>query len=157
MVALQSGDETCTKIWKLLCDISRKEFQKVYDMLRVTLEEKGESYYNEMIPAVLEELMQKGLCVAEPSENETGQALLTIKLPHFTIPLIVRKSDGGYGYDSTDMAALHYRLFTLLCDRVVIITDAGQAPHFHMCFDAGKAAGWLEESAKKRAEKTGKP
>ena len=139
VVNLQSGDATCRQIWQLLCDISRKEFQKVYDMLHVTLEEYGESYYNSMIPGVIDELQAKGLV-----ENDNG--MLMVKLPHFTIPLIVRKTDGGYGYDSTDMAALRHRLFTLKRDWIVIITDAGQAPHFHMCFDAGKAAGWLTEA-----------
>lgn len=52
--------------------------------------------------------------------------MLVIKLPHFTIPLMIRKSDGGYGYDSTDMAALKYRIQTLQRDWIVIITDAGQ-------------------------------
>ena len=52
--------------------------------------------------------------------------MLVIKLPHFTIPLMIRKSDGGYGYDSTDMAALKYRIHTLQRDWIVIITDAGQ-------------------------------
>ena len=116
----------------------------------MTLDEYGESYYNSMIPAVIEELDKKGLV-------ETDAGMLTIKLPHFTIPLIVRKSDGGYGYDSTDMAALKYRLFTLLCDRVVIITDAGQATHFHMCFDAGKAANWLEEQRDIKKQTRGLP
>lgn len=139
VVNLQSGDATCRAIWQLLCDISRQEFQKVYDLLQVRLEEFGESYYNAMIPQVIEELEAKGLV-------ENDQGMLMIKLPHFTIPLIVRKTDGGYGYDSTDMAALRHRLFTLACDWIVIITDAGQAPHFHMCFDAGREAGWLKEA-----------
>lgn len=66
-----------------------------------------------------------------------------LKLSHFSIPLILRKSDGGYGYDSTDMAALSHRLRTLNREWVIYITDAGQATHFHMCFDAARAAGWV--------------
>lgn len=66
-----------------------------------------------------------------------------ISLPHFTIPLILQKSDGGYGYDSTDMAALNYRLKTLNRDWIIYVTDLGQANHFHMCFDAARAAGWI--------------
>eukprot|EP01036_Dinobryon_divergens_P028257 gene28257-37173_t len=119
VVKLQSGDPACRAIWKLLCDISRSEFQKVYDVLDVKIDEFGESFYNSMIP----------------------------ELPHFTIPLMIRKSDGGYGYDSTDMAALKYRIHTLQRDWIVIITDAGQAPHFHMCYDAGRAAGWHKRPA----------
>ena len=61
-----------------------------------------------------------------------------------TLNCLLQKSDGGYGYDSTDMAALHYRTHELLREWIVIITDAGQAPHFHMCFEAAKAAGWVD-------------
>ena len=64
-------------------------------------------------------------------------------LPHFTIPLILRKSDGGYGYDSTDMAAMKYRLFDLKRDWIIYVTDEGQSGHFHMCFDAAKASNWI--------------
>jgi arginyl-tRNA synthetase len=140
VVNLQAGQKDCFEIWKLLCDVSRKEFEKVYNLLDVTLEEFGESFYNPMIPSTIDNLKAKGLVYDD-------QGMLLLKLPHFTIPLILRKSDGGYGYDSTDMAALHYRLFTLKCDWCVYITDAGQAPHFHMVFDAGKAAGWFTEVA----------
>ena len=66
-----------------------------------------------------------------------------VKLPHFTIPLILRKSDGGYGYDSTDMAAISHRIRTLNRDWVIVITDAGQAPHFHMINDTAREAKWV--------------
>jgi arginyl-tRNA synthetase len=135
VVKLQSGDAACRTIWKLLCDISRREFQCVYDALDVKLTEVGESYYNEMIPDVLKELTSHGL-------TETEGTLLISKLPHFDIPLILRKSDGGYGYDSTDMAAINYRLNFLECDWLIYITDAGQMGHFHKVFDVAKSAGW---------------
>lgn len=98
--------------------------------------ETGESFYNPLIPSVIEELRQLGLVTQD-------QGMEIVMLPHFTIPLIVRKSDGGYGYDSTDMAALKHRLFTLQRDWIIIITDAGQATHFEMCFDAARAANWI--------------
>ena len=66
-----------------------------------------------------------------------------ISLPRFTIPLILQKSDGGYGYDSTDVAALKYRLKTLHRDWIIYVTDLGQASHFQMCFDAARSAGWV--------------
>ncbi len=74
--------------------------------------------------------------------------MLIIMLPHFDIPLIVRKSDGGYGYDSTDMTALKYRLHTLNRDWLIYITDAGQGGHFHKCFDAAREAGWVNNNQK---------
>ena len=139
VVKLQAGDPACTAIWQLLCQISRAEFQKVYDALDISLTEVGESFYNPLIPDTIREL--EDLKLVETDES----GMLLLRLPHFTIPLIVRKSDGGYGYDSTDMAALKYRTQTLQRQWLVYITDAGQAPHFHMCFDAAKAAGWVPE------------
>ena len=151
VVKLQSGDAGCNAIWKLLCDISRREFQRVYDALGIRLTEVGESFYNAMIPPVLEELTQLGL-----TEKE-GELLLS-RLPHFDIPLILRKSDGGYGYDSTDMAAIKYRLKTLDRDWLIYITDAGQMGHFHKVFDVAKKAGWTKEggeSGEKRLDFVG--
>eukprot|EP01038_Epipyxis_sp_PR26KG_P012154 gene12154-16274_t len=139
VVKLQSGDKTCREIWTLLCNISRAEFQNVYNLLKVTLKETGESFYNPMIPSAIDLLSKKGLVY-----EESGMSLIKLNSPTFTIPLILKKSDGGYGYDSTDMAALHYRTHELLREWIVIITDAGQAPHFHMCFEAAKAAGWVD-------------
>lgn len=137
VVKLQAHDPACTAIWQLLCTISRAEFQKVYDALDIKLTEVGESFYNPLIPGTIQELEELKLV----ETDESGMLLL--RLPHFTIPLIVRKSDGGYGYDSTDMAALKYRTQTLKRSWLVYITDAGQAPHFHMCFDGARAAGWV--------------
>jgi arginyl-tRNA synthetase len=58
-------------------------------------------------------------------------------------PLMAVKSDGGYGYDSTDLAAVRHRLLNLKADRLIYITDSGQLPHFLMIFEAAKRAGWL--------------
>ncbi|CAB1103032.1 unnamed protein product [Ectocarpus sp. CCAP 1310/34] len=141
VVDLQSGDPACKEVWTLLCDISRKEFQKVYDRLDVTLEEHGESFYNDMIPSTIDMLAEAGLVSRDDGAD-------IVRLEHFTYPLIVRKRDGGFGYDSTDMTAIRYRLKTLKCDWIIGITDAGQASHFHMCFDAARAAGWVDEGTK---------
>ena len=87
MVALQSGDPGCMEVWRLLCDISRKEFQKVYDRLGVSLDEYGESFYNEMIPPAIEDLATAGLVIRDDGAD-------IVRLKHFTYPLIVRKRDG---------------------------------------------------------------
>jgi hypothetical protein len=133
------NDTPDSAIWQLLCDISRKEFQKVYDRLEVRLEECGESFYNEMIPAAIDALRSKKLL------EEDGGATIMWCGPKYQIPLMVRKSDGGYGYDSTDLAAVRYRLETLERDWVIYITDAGQATHFHMVFDAARLVGWAKD------------
>lgn len=89
VVELQSGDPACREAWTLLCDISRREFQKVYDRLEVTLEERGESFYNEMIPGTIDRLDSAGLL-----DKDDGADI--VRLEHFTYPLIVRKRDGGH-------------------------------------------------------------
>ncbi len=66
-------------------------------------------------------------------------------LPHFTFPLILQKSDGGYGYDSTDIACIRYRLDELNCNEVIYVTELGQEAHFRMIFDAARAASWVPD------------
>ncbi|PHJ22708.1 arginyl-trna synthetase family protein, partial [Cystoisospora suis] len=96
------GDPAALEAWRLICDVSRKEFGKVYERLDVTLEERGESFYNEALPGIAEVLTQKGLI----KESEGAKCLFT---PVGDVPLMVVKSDGGYGYDSTDLAAVKDR------------------------------------------------
>jgi len=120
----------------LLCDISRLEFKKVYKRLGVQLEEFGESFYNPAIPVVLQELEQMKL-----SHHENGALLMS--RDNWQCPLILRKTDGGYGYDSTDMAAINYRIKHLKADWLIYVTDVGQRTHFDMIFDAARDAGWV--------------
>jgi arginyl-tRNA synthetase len=144
VVALQAGDEECMNIWHILCDISRKEFQKVYDRLEIDLEECGESFYNAKIPAVIEEFDKAGLL----STEEGGAKCVFVDDPNIKIPLMLQKSDGGYGYDSTDMAALKYRIFELKAERIIYITDYSQGDHFKMCFLAARQIGWTGDLVK---------
>lgn len=139
VVKLQSGDPECLKIWKMLCDTSRGEFEKVYSRLDVTLNECGESFYNDKIPAVIQEFEKAGLL-----ESEEGGAKV-VRVDKFKVPLMLQKSDGGYGYDSTDAAALKYRLFDLKADRIIVITDFTQADHFKMVYGAGRNIGWVKD------------
>lgn len=138
VVSLQSGDKECLAIWKLLCDVSRREFQKVYDRLDVTVHECGESFYNDKIPAVVDEFAKSGLLKAE----DGGAKCVFIE--GYQAPLMLQKSDGGYGYDSTDMAALKHRLFTLKAERIIVITDYSQGDHFVLCNTAAKNIGWVK-------------
>ncbi len=138
VVELQSGDPQCLKIWKMLCDVSRLEFEKVYQRLDVNVKECGESFYNPKIPAVIEEFDKAGRLSIE----EGGAKCVFVE--GMKVPLMLQKSDGGYGYDSTDMAALKYRLFELKADRIIAITDLGQNDHFKLVFAGGKEIGWLK-------------
>ncbi|MBO1347492.1 MAG: arginine--tRNA ligase [Hormoscilla sp. GUM202] len=144
VVQLQAGAEDTRRAWQLLCDQSRREFQVIYDRLGVQLTERGESFYNPLLPAVVADLHQLGLlqedagaqCVfLEGFTNKAGDPL----------PLIVQKSDGGYNYATTDLAALRYRIGQDGADRIIYVTDAGQAAHFAQVFQVAKRAGWLTE------------
>jgi arginyl-tRNA synthetase len=143
VVSLQGGNKESLKAWEILCTISRKAYQEIYDLLGVTLTERGESFYNPMLASTIEELEKKGLitlsdgakCLFPPGfKNKEGDPL----------PLMLQKSDGGYGYDTTDMAAIHHRIFHEKVDRIIYVTDAGQSSHFQMIFKAAEMAGWTD-------------
>lgn len=144
VVKLQKGAEDSVKAWQLLCEQSRREFQVIYDLLGVKLTERGESFYNPLLPDVVGELEAKGLleedqgakCVfLEGFSNKSGERL----------PLIVQKTDGGYNYATTDLAAIRYRIREDGAQRIIYVTDAGQANHFTQVFQVAKRAGWIPE------------
>lgn len=151
VVKLQGGDPLSLKAWGLLCDQSRREFQKIYDRLDIRLSERGESFYNPFLPAVIEGLKQTRLLVTDDGaecvflegvKGKDGKPL----------PVIVQKSDGGFNYATTDLAAIRYR-FAALPDgdgarRVIYVTDAGQANHFAGVFQVAERAGWIPEGAR---------
>jgi len=143
VVGLQSGNSESRKIWQHICDVSSKGYAEIYALLDVKIEARGESFYNPMLKNVVEELEQKGLvtlsngakCIfLEGFQNREGEPL----------PLMIQKSDGGYSYDTTDMAAIKHRLFTEKADRIIVVTDNGQSTHFAMIFAAAEKAGWLD-------------
>lgn len=136
VVDLQSGGEFARSAWQKICEVSRVAFNKIYSRLGVVLEERGESFYNSLIPPIVEELKDRGLCV----ESSGAMCIFTPKVAE--IPLMAVKSDGGFGYDSTDLAAIYHRLYMMRADWLVYITDMGQEVHFHMIFDAAEQAGW---------------
>lgn len=139
VVRLQGGESKYRKAWAQICEISRNEFDKVYKRLGVQLEEKGESFYNPYIPKVIETLSNQGLV-------EESEGARVIFIEGINIPLIVVKSDGGYNYASTDLAALWYRLNEETADWIIYVTDVGQQQHFDMVFKAAKRAGWLPDN-----------
>ena len=145
VVKLQAKDPDTIKAWNLLCDQSRREFQVIYDRLNVQLTERGESFYNPYLATVVEDLRATGLLV----ESDGAQCVF---LEGYTnrdgdpLPLIVQKTDGGYNYATTDLAAVRYRIGTDKADRIIYITDAGQADHFAQVFQVAKLANWIPEN-----------
>ncbi|CAH0476383.1 unnamed protein product [Peronospora belbahrii] len=147
VVQLQSGDEKSRKVWTTLCDISRREFQKVYDRLCVSLNEMGESFYNPIIPGVLDQLRAEGLM-----EESNGAEVVFTKV--YKQPFLLVKSDGSYLYATTDIAALWYRLHEMKADRVIYYTDYTQKDHFNLLFEVGIMSG-IYDPTKQRADHVG--
>ncbi|HHH29928.1 MAG TPA: arginine--tRNA ligase [Polyangiaceae bacterium] len=150
VVSLQAGDEATLALWKRLVDESKRHFTKIYEALQVTLTDddfRGESTYNDLLADVIDELERKNLV-------EESDGALCMFLDGFTgrdgdpLPLIVRKSDGGYGYATTDLAAIRQRTQDLKATRVLYVVGAPQQQHLHMIFAAAEKAGWLVAPAK---------
>lgn len=149
VVRLQAGDAETLELWKQLVSASKRYFAAIYQLLGVTLTDNdiaGESLYNPWLGDVVEALTTQGLavesdgavCVFPPGFNGRDDQPL---------PLIIRKQDGGYGYATTDMAAIRYRCQTLGATRILYVVGAPQAQHLAMVFAAARLAGWLPETA----------
>lgn len=121
----------------MLCELSREEFQKIYDRLDINLKEVGESFYNPMLKPMVEELLEKE--IAKESDGA-----ICVFVPKQKVPLIIRKSDGGFNYDTTDMAALRYRVDDVKADRIIYVTDIGQEFHFKLVFAGGLLANYYD-------------
>ncbi|NER83170.1 MAG: arginine--tRNA ligase [Leptolyngbya sp. SIO1D8] len=142
VVDLQSGQESARKAWQVLCDQSRKAFQEIYDRLDISLIERGESFYNPFLPDVVKDLADQGLLV----EDQGAQVVF---LEGFTNkagdpqPLIVQKSDGGFNYATTDLAAVRYRTGEDRAERILYVVASEQTNHFNQVFQVAEKAGWI--------------
>lgn len=119
----------------MVCDLSRQEFQKIYTRLGARIDEFGESYYNPILPEIVKQCEEKGIVI-----EDKGAKIIRIKGEK--LPLMIVKSDGGYNYDTTDMAAARTRLVDWKADRVLYLTDVGQSGHFKLIFEGAKMMGW---------------
>ncbi len=143
VVSLQAGDPETLNAWQRICEISQVGFEEIYRLLNVQIIRRGESYYNPMLKGIVQQLEDKGIvtlsngakCIfLDGFKNREGEPL----------PLMIQKSDGGYNYDTTDMAAMHQRIFEEKADRIIIVTDNGQSLHFQLVEAASKKAGWID-------------
>jgi len=148
VVKLQSGTDPATmELWAELVELSKAYLRDTYARLRVTLTDddiRGESFYNDMLPGVADDLVAKGLA-------RISDGALCAFPPGFTsrdgsaLPVIIRKSDGGYNYSSTDLATVRYRVDKVNCDRAIYVVGSDQALHFTMVFAVAREAGWLPD------------
>jgi arginyl-tRNA synthetase len=143
VVRLQSHEEEIQKIWKKILDVSRLGFEEIYQVLDVDLLERGESFYQPYLKSTVDLFEKKGL--VEISGNAKCVFLEGYKDQNDApLPLIIQKSDGGFNYATTDLAALKYRIEEDKADRIIYVTDAGQSQHLHMVFDAAKKCGFYQ-------------
>ena len=136
LVKLQQGDAGNLALWKRFIDISIGEFERMYAKLGVKFDTyRGESYYNAMMPGVVEELVKAGLAV----ESE-GALVVNLESEKLGVA-IVRKSDGGYNYTTSDLACVKSRIAEYAPERIIYVTDARQQLHFRQWFSIAAKMG----------------
>ena len=143
LVKLQAGDEENVAIWTECVALSMGEFERAYEILGIHYDiQRGESFYNDRLAAVVERLLTSGL--AEISEGAV--CVFFRDIPELADkPCLVRKSDGGYNYATTDVATVDYRISDLKADTVWIVTGAPQQLHFRQIFEIARREGYTAD------------
>ncbi|MCM8533168.1 MAG: arginine--tRNA ligase [Lentisphaeraceae bacterium] len=141
VVDLQAGDEKTLAVWKVFCEASMEHCHEIYELMDIKIEDRGESAYNDLLPVVVDDLKKAGHAVQTQGawgvfldgyKNEDDEPL----------PTIVQKSDGGYIYATTDLAAIKYRMLEQKVDRAIYVTDARQKGHFEQVFKVSELMNW---------------
>jgi arginyl-tRNA synthetase len=149
VVDLQGGDPATLRLWQGYIDLSKDYLHRIYGRLGVTLTDadiRGESFYNDLLADTVAMLEADGIAVY-------SDGALCAFPPGFTgregrpLPLIIRKSDGGYNYATTDLATIRYRVDVLHCDRAIYVVGSDQSLHFQMVFAVAREAGWIPAGA----------
>ncbi|SER91916.1 arginyl-tRNA synthetase [Propionibacterium cyclohexanicum] len=139
VVLLQAGDPQTRAMWQRLVELSKRGFDATYARMGVRLgpgDYAGESTYNEALPAVCEDLESRGIAVVD-------QGALVVFVDGFDAPAILRNSQGGYGYDVTDIAAVRHRVADLGAGRLIYVVGSEQTYHFNLVFGVCRKAGYL--------------
>jgi arginyl-tRNA synthetase len=150
VVDLQAGDPRTLATWQKFVDESKIYFFSVFEKLDMEVRDPdivGESGYNDMLAETCRLLEESGVAVR--SEGALCVFFDDVKGPDGKpVPLIVQKSDGGYGYAATDLSAIRDRVFNLKADSIIYVVDARQSLHFKMVFETARRAGWLGDGVK---------
>ena len=150
VVKLQSRDAETIDLWQKLVDFSLVNFNSVYQMLGVLLNDDnlaGESIYEDLLPEVVKRLESQNLIV------ESEGALVVFPDGWYNrenepLPLIIRKGDGGYNYATTDLACIINRVESIECNEMLYVVGAEQSQHFSMVFQVAKDAKFMDEKIK---------
>ncbi|MEU6932301.1 arginine--tRNA ligase [Streptomyces sp. NPDC046385] len=150
VVDLQAGDEETLALWQRFVDESKIYFYSVFDKLDMDIRDVdvvGESGYNDMLQETCRLLEESGVAVR--SEGALCVFFDDVKGPDGNpTPLIVQKSDGGFGYAATDLSAIRDRVGNLKASTLLYVVDARQSLHFKMVFETARRAGWLNDEVK---------
>ncbi|MER5915371.1 arginine--tRNA ligase [Streptomyces sp. NPDC001982] len=150
VVDLQTGDPKTLAMWQKFVDESKIYFFSVFEKLDMEVRDAdivGESGYNDMLAETCRLLEESGVAVR--SEGALCVFFDDIKGPDGNlVPLIVQKSDGGYGYAATDLSAIRDRVFNLKANSIIYVVDARQSLHFKMVFETARRASWLNGDVK---------
>lgn len=150
VVALQAGDEETVALWQRFVDESKIYFYSVFNKLDMEIRDPdivGESGYNDMLEETCRILEETGVAVR--SEGALCVFFDDVKGPDGNpVPLIVKKTNGGYGYAATDLSAIRDRVQNLKASTLLYVVDARQSLHFRMVFETARRAGWLNEDVK---------
>jgi len=141
VVKIQAGDGYCLMLWQSFINASLGHCEEVYEKLNVNLtrdDVRAESFYNEQLSKVVEILKEKNI-------STTSNGAECVFVDGNENPIIVQKSDGGFLYATTDLAALNFRDKELNAERNCYVVDARQAQHFKQVFTIAKQAGMVAE------------
>src|SRR6267378_2840563 len=139
LVKLQSGDKENTDIWNECVALSMQDFQHVYQLLDIHYDiQCGESFYNDRLSGVVERLLKSGI-----GEISEGAVVVFFRdIPELADkPCIIRKSDGGFNYATSDIATVEYRINELKRDTVWYVVGAPQTLHFKQIFEIARREG----------------
>ncbi|MFD3418395.1 arginine--tRNA ligase [Streptomyces decoyicus] len=147
VVDLQAGDAETRALWQRFVDESKIYFYSVFNKLDMDIQDPdvvGESGYNDMLEETCRLLEESGVAVR--SEGALCVFFDDVKGPDGNpVPLIVKKTNGGYGYAATDLSAIRDRVQNLSADTLLYVVDARQSLHFKMVFETARRAGWLND------------
>jgi arginyl-tRNA synthetase len=148
LIQLQQGDAEVLRDWQKLIDVTMAAVYESFELLNVKLgpeHNRGESFYRDMLPEVVDAFARTGAA-------EEDEGALVVRFDDRDRPLLIRKSDGGYLYATTDLAAIRHRVQTLGANRVIYVVDARQRDHFRDVFDAARKIGWDTTADGEQAE-----
>lgn len=138
LIKLQQNDPELIRDWHKIIDITLQALYEAIELLNVKLgpeNNRGESFYRDRLPGVVEEFLRTRMA-------REDQGAIIVPFADRERPLLIRKSDGGFLYSTTDLAAIRYRVQELGADRVIYVVDARQRDHFRDVFDAARLIGW---------------